>query len=215
VISLSPNIHKLYSALALLCFALLCASFCSSFVVAQEHDVVTVKLKTTRGSILLELYPQKAPSTVNNFLRYVRARAYNGGEFYRSVTEDNDNGSPKIEVIQGGAKENTVRFEPIPHESTLSSGIQHVDGVISMARAEPGTAQTDFFICIGDQPSLNYGGKRNVDGLGFAAFGRVIAGMDIIREIHELPTTKQSDDEYLVGQILSKPAKIISIEIVD
>ena len=127
------------------------------------------------------------------------------------VTYGNDNGSPKIEVIQGGLNDRASPFVSIPHESTELTGISHTDGVISMARGEVGTASSEFFICIGDQPGLDYGQPRNADGQGFAAFGKVVRGMDIVRRIKQLGEDSSGGDGYTAGQILSEPLEILSV----
>ncbi|MCI5043484.1 MAG: peptidylprolyl isomerase [Aquisalinus sp.] len=167
-----------------------------------------VTLLTDLGNITLELYPEKAPVSVSNFLAYVDAGHYEKGEIYRVVRFDNDRGNPKINVIQGGL--NLDQAAPLPsieHETTDKTGILHTDGVISMARLEPGTAASEFFISIGNNPSLDYGGMRNPDKQGFAAFGRVIKGMDVVQEIHALTQTAPADDPYFEGQILAEPIK--------
>lgn len=154
-----------------------------------------VKIKTKFGEIILELYPKQAPITVKNFLRYVDEGRYSGAVFYRVVHADNQpNNKIKIEVIQGGLKteKHPQALPSIPHETTAQIGILHKDGTLSMARDEPGTASSEFFICIGDQPELDFGGRRNRDGQGFAAFGRVISGMDIVRKIQGEPSDKQN-----------------------
>lgn len=139
------------------------------------------------GNISIELYPAKAPVTVANFLRYVDAHLYDSSSFFRAVTLSNQpKDSIKIEVIQGGAVDSTKEFAPIPLESTLQTGLLHKDGTISMARGKPNSATSSFFICINNQPSLDHGGKRNKDGQGFAAFGKVIEGMDIVKKIQQL-----------------------------
>ena len=147
-----------------------------------------VQLLTEFGEVELELFPQQAPITVTNFLRYVLEGYYRGGEFFRTVTSSNQtNDAIKIQVIQGRAdpaQQGTV-FPPIPLERTRDTGLKHLDGTISMARVGPDTAQDNFFICVGDQPELDFGGRRNLDGQGFAAFGRVVRGMDVVRRIHE------------------------------
>jgi len=159
----------------------------------QEYPVV--RISTDFGDIDVELYDDKAPVTAANFLKYVDAGLYEDGQFFRIVTHDNDPNQPvwKINVIQGGmAPENEDKaFPPIEHETNDKSGILHTDGVISMARGGPGTASSSFFICINDQPSLDYGGERNSDKQGFAAFGKVISGMDVVREIYEQPFEAQ------------------------
>jgi peptidyl-prolyl cis-trans isomerase A (cyclophilin A) len=113
----------------------------------------------------------------------------------------------KIELIQGGLMEDSLlnRFRPIPHEPTSMTGIRHADGIISMARNQPGTASTEFFICIGDQPSLNFGGNRNPDGQGFAAFGKITSGMEVVRTIQKL----QDSAQYLVEPVLIRQIRIL------
>ena len=155
--------------------------------------------------------PRTRPVTTANFLRYVDGGHYDGGSFYRTVRYTNDNGSPKIEVIQGGIGTSEPPFEPIAHEDTETTGIRHVDGVISMARGAVGTASSEFFICIGDQPGLDKGEARNADEQGFAAFGRVLSGMDVVRSIHALPSEAPSDSAYTAGQIIEEPAVIRSV----
>ncbi|WP_417317730.1 peptidylprolyl isomerase [Emcibacter sp.] len=183
---------------------------------AMASEVVRVLMATDAGDILLELYPERAPATVENFLRYVDGGYYSGGEFYRVVRQDNQaQNNIRIEVIQGGRGMDveTEVFPPVVHETTKSSGLLHKDGVISMGRFKPGSATSEFFICIGDQPSLDYGGMRNPDGQGFAAFGKVITGMDIVRRVQKMPTIQPMGDEleYTSGQMLVKPVAIQSV----
>jgi peptidyl-prolyl cis-trans isomerase A (cyclophilin A) len=175
---------------------------------AEDASTVEVVMQTAEGDILLELHAEKAPVTVANFLRYVEGGHFDGGSFYRTVNSENDKGKPVIEVIQGGMAGREAPFPPIAHESTRDTGIRHTDGTISMARAEVGTARSEFFISVGDQPGLDYGSSRNEDGLGFAAFGRVIEGMDVVRAIHGRPAGGSVGIPYLDGQILSEPVTI-------
>lgn len=177
-------------------------------VSAVADEVVQVRMDTSAGPILIELYPDRAPVTVANFLRYVDGGHYDGATFYRTVTFENDKGKPWIEVIQGGLGDTPAPFPPIAHESTADTGLTHEDGTISMARGDVGTAAGEFFICIGAQPGLDHGAMRNADGQGFAAFGRVIAGMDTVRRIHEGDASAPSDSAYTQGQILSEPVVI-------
>ena len=159
-----------------------------------------VQLQTELGNIILELYPQQAPVTVANFLRYVDEDRFTDACFYRVVRTDNQpNNDAKIEVIQGGLKDDNhpQSLPTIVHETTAQTGILHKAGTISMARNEPGTASSEFFICINDQPELDFGGMRNPDGQGFAAFGKVIEGMDVVRKIWSQPVKGQ----YLVAEI--------------
>jgi len=163
-----------------------------------------VLISTEMGDIVVEIYIDKAPVTASNFLAYVDSGKYNNQScFYRVVRPDNQpNNLIKIEVIQGGFYSDSLieklEFPPIKHETTKTTGISHKNGTISMARLEPGTATSEFFICIGDQPELDYNGKRNPDGHGFAAFGKLIKGMDIVRKIQVL----NDKDQYLENPIL-------------
>jgi peptidyl-prolyl cis-trans isomerase A (cyclophilin A) len=154
-----------------------------------------VRIQTELGDVLLELYAQQAPLTVQNFLRYIEEDRFREATFHRVVRMDNQpNNEYKIEVVQGGLKEDDhpLSLPPIAHESTQQTGILHTNGTISMARNEPGSAASDFFICIGDQPELDFGGRRNPDRQGFAAFGNVIEGMDVVHKIHQSPATGQN-----------------------
>jgi len=153
-----------------------------------------ILMQTEFGNITIELYAEKAPITVANFLKYIDENRLKDATFYRTVTMDNQpDNDIKIEVIQGGLfeDEHPDMHATIEHESTKQTGILHKDGTISMARNEPGSATSEFFICIGDQPSLDFGGMRNPDGQGFAAFGRVIKGMEVVRTIQSLPAKNQ------------------------
>jgi len=178
---------------------------------AADNGTVRVLMTTSEGNISIDLYLDKAPVTAGNFLKLVDNGDLDGGSFYRVVTYDNDNGSPKIEVIQGGPGDAGEGFDTIDHETTEQTGILHTDGVISMARGAVGTASTEFFICIGDQPGLDYGESRNPDGQGFAAFGKVVSGMDVVRRINRLPADAPSESEYTQGQILENPVSISTV----
>jgi peptidyl-prolyl cis-trans isomerase A (cyclophilin A) len=186
-------------------------------VTAQENKnmangVEQAILMTDLGPIEIDLYVKQAPKSVANFISYIEAGAFDSGRFYRVVRLDNDNGAPKIEVIQGGANTTFTDFAPISLETTQQTGIQHLDGVLSMARGEPNTATSEFFICIGPQPSLDFGGMRNPDGQGFAAFGRVTKGMDIVKKIHLIREALTVEDSYVKGQMLANPVLIRSIK---
>jgi len=159
-----------------------------------------VTIDTALGSITVELDAVNAPVTTANFLRYVLAGFYSDGEFFRAVTAANQpDDAVKIAVVQAGANpaQENEAYDPIPLERTSETGLRHVDGTISMARLGPDTATHSFFICIGDQPELDHGGRRNPDGQGFAAFGRVIEGMELVREIHTMPADGQNLDPPL------------------
>lgn len=145
---------------------------------------ILVYFQTDLGRIVFEVYPDRAPLTAANFLRYVDVGYFNGGTFYRTVTPQNQPQNPvKIEVIQGGTFDKAPEFAPVPLERTNVTGIKHVDGTLSMARDTPDSATSAVFICIGKQPELDFGGKRNPDGQGFGAFGKVVRGMDVVRRI--------------------------------
>jgi len=160
-------------------------------------DRPRVQIDTALGSLIVEFDAVHAPVTTANFIRYVFEGFYSDGEFFRSVTQTNQpDDTIKIAVIQAGANPamEDEAFDPIPLERTRDTGIRHLDGAISMARSGPDTATHSFFICVGDQPELDFGGRRNPDGQGFGAFGRVVEGMDLVREIHTMPTDGQSLD---------------------
>lgn len=171
------------------------------------QELPKVKMTTGLGDILLEIDTIHAPVTAANFLDHVESGTYKDAIFYRVVRMDNQpNNDVKIEVVQGGVFSEVLleKIKPIIHETTNKTGLKHVDGTLSMARMEPGTASTEFFICVGNQPELDFGGKRNPDGQGFAAFGKVISGMEVVRKIQHLK------DE---NQILEEPLKISHIQI--
>lgn len=169
-----------------------------------------ILIRTEFGDITIQVYSDRAPITAANFLRYVDEQRYQDSSFYRVVRLDNQpNDAVKIQVIQGGLgmvelgmREPAKRLPPIPHETNDQTGILHKDGTVSMARLKPGSASSEFFICIDDQPELDFGGKRNPDGQGFAAFGQVMSGMAVVRQIQQLPTN---------GQILTTRVRISQI----
>jgi peptidyl-prolyl cis-trans isomerase A (cyclophilin A) len=166
-----------------------------------------VAVDTELGEIVLEVDTIRAPLTAANFLKYVDAGLYDGGRFHRSVRTNPDNqpkNDIKIDVIQAGANPSrTMEYlMPIAHEPTSKTGLTHDDGALSMARAQVNTARDQFFICIGNQRELDYGGKRNADGQGYAAFGRVVAGMEVVRKVHASPAS---------GQTLTPPVRILRV----
>jgi peptidyl-prolyl cis-trans isomerase A (cyclophilin A) len=173
-------------------FATVALAFAPTLLGAQSQrgagaGMVRLVIETEKGDIEVALDSLHAPVTVANFLRYVDGGAYTNGTFYRAVTMANQpTDSVRIQVIQGGAnpkRDSSLRFPPIPLERTSVTGLHHTDGTLSMARAGPNTATADFSICIGDQLSLDFGGHRNLDGQGFAAFGQVTSGMEVVRAI--------------------------------
>jgi peptidyl-prolyl cis-trans isomerase A (cyclophilin A) len=178
-----------------------CLLFFNNIFGLPGKNKETIIISTTLGEIYARLNLKRAPVTSGNFLRYVDAGMFDSACFYRVVRIDNQPENPvKIEVIQGGRYEKEEKgFPPVNHETTRMSGIRHRNGTISMARSKPGSATSEFFICIGNQPELDYGGKRNPDGQGFAAFGKVIKGMNVVKRIHS---------SRAAGQYLEKPVLI-------
>ena len=182
-------------------------------VVAAQTATVRVRVQTELGDIVLEVDQAKAPATAANFLRYVDAGHFDGGEWHRTVKMDNQPESTiKIEVIQAGVNPNRAKegFAAIALERTNKSGLLHKDGVVSMARGGPDSATSGWFICINDQPSLDFGGMRNPDGQGFGAFGRVVSGMDVVRKIQAAPSsaTRTTNTD---AQRLTPPIKILKV----
>jgi len=174
--------------------------------VSAPPGTARVLIQTLRGDIVVEVDTARAPATAANFLRYVDARLYDGARFHRTVRAGNQAGhAVPIAVIQAGVNPGRVPngFPPITLERTSVTGLRHRDGAISMARDGPDTATSDFFICIGDQPSLDYGGKRNPDGQGFAAFGRVVKGMPVVRRIQGA----RADGERLTPPIVIRSVR--------
>ncbi len=164
-----------------------------------------VLIETPLGTIEVEIDTVRAPETSANFLKYVDGKFYDGGRFHRTVKPDNQPQSEfKIEVVQAGTNPARSKelFAPIALERTSTTKLSHVDGTISMARSSADTGRSEFFICIGDQPELDFAGKRNADGQGFAAFGRVVRGMDVVRKIQASPANAQT---------LTPPVAILSI----
>lgn len=173
------------------------------FLNSNAQKKICCDINTSLGNIRIELYPEKAPVTVTNFLKYVDHQMYDGTSFFRVCTPENEKDRKiRIEVIQGGEIAEEKQFEPIPIETTKQTGILHRNGTISMARDTPDSATSSFFICIGDQPELDFAGKRNPDGQGFAAFGKVKMGIKVVRNIQ-----KQKEND----QRLIEPVSIYSV----
>jgi peptidyl-prolyl cis-trans isomerase A (cyclophilin A) len=189
-------------------FALSWFAFCFTVVLAAPvagQGLPHVVIRTAVGEIEVEVDTIHAPVTSANFLRYVDLGFYHFGRFYRTVRADNQpKDKVKIAVVQAGLDHLRVKeFPPIKLERTRVTGLSHKTGTISMARGGPDTATSDFFICVGDQPALDFGGKRNPDGQGFAAFGRVVNGIAVVNRIHASPAD---------GQTLEPPIAIYGIE---
>lgn len=156
-----------------------------------------VVIETSAGDIELEVYPDKAPKTAGAFLQYVDSGFYTNTSFYRILNDDNQpSNAPKTNLIQGGLwrtkYKKAATISGVTHETTQQSGLRHTSGTISLARTTPGSAAAEFFICIGDQPGLDFGGENNSDGQGYAAFGKVVKGMNIVNNIYRRP----EEDQY-------------------
>lgn len=172
---------------------------------AFSQERIPVTIRTELGTIEVHLDSARAPRSVTNFLRYVDGDFYSGGLFHRTVTLGNQpTDSVRIEVIQAGINPEREKgaYPAIEIERTSETGILHTDGSVSMARLGPNSGTWHFFICVNEQPDLDFGGKRNPDGQGFAAFGRVVQGMDVVRKIQGSPAE---------GQRLTPPIRIISL----
>lgn len=166
---------------------------------------VKVTLTTAQGPIVLELEEQRAPVTTGNFLRYVDQKKLDGAAFYRAAKAPN---APAYGLVQFGTRNDPKRtLKPVAHEPTSQTGLSHKDGTISLARAAPGTGAGDFFIMVGDTPSLDAqpGGDP-----GFAAFGRVVEGMDVVKAIMAAPTDPDQGEGVMKGQFLAAPVTIVS-----
>lgn len=164
-------------------------------------------IKTNLGNVEAELYPDKAPKTVAAFLSYVDSGFYKNSSFYRVLFIEAMASDYNTGIIQGGIwqsnNKKAIGLSGIVHEPPKQTGLSHTAGTLSLARSTPGTANSEFFICVGDQTGYDSSKNYNPDGLGFAAFGRVISGMDIVRQIHKQPAN---------GQSYTRPITILNIE---
>ncbi len=193
--------------------------FASLFLLSVMVDAQTsaakpvfVIFETELGTITMEVDLVHAPITGENFLKYVEGKFYDGGMINRAVRPDNTTRHDvEIQVIQFqiNPERNRDQFPPIPMERTSVTGLKHVSGALSMARNGPDTARASFSITIGDQPEMDFGGKRNADGQGFAVFGRVIEGMDVVKKIHSSPTLPAGQRGAYGPETLDPPIKIL------
>ena len=172
-------------------------AICFVSCTSKQYTHPRVLIQTEAGDIEVELYIDKAPKTAGTFLKNIEDGLYQNSSFYRILNDDNQpSDAPKSELIQGGIWKSNYKkassLPGIPHESTKQTGIHHLNGVLSMARLEPGTASSEFFICVGDQPGFDFGGNNNPDGQGYAAFGNVVRGMDIVNRIYN----RHENDRY-------------------
>jgi peptidyl-prolyl cis-trans isomerase A (cyclophilin A) len=174
----------------------------------SDASLVRVALKTTKGVITLDLDVGKAPITARNFLRYVDLKRFDRASFYRVSHAPN---AADVGLVEGGLRADPAKvLKSIPHESTLKTGLTHKDGTISMARRAPGTANADFFICVGDHPGFDADPTGAGDKDGFAAFGQVVEGMDVVHAIFAQPTSPTAGVGAMRGEMLSQPVTILS-----
>ena len=183
------------------------AAFFLLLISCNSNKNPRIQISTNFGNIDAELFPDKAPKTVAAFLSYVDSGLYKNSSFYRVLLEESMASSDNSGLIQGGIwqsnNKKAISFAGIVHESPRQTGLSHTTGTLSLARTTPGSANTEFFICIGDQTEFDSSKSTNPDGLGFAAFGRVISGMRIVREIQKQPAS---------GQSFTKPIIILDIK---
>jgi peptidyl-prolyl cis-trans isomerase A (cyclophilin A) len=165
-----------------------------------------VRLETEKGAIVVELADDRAPITVANFLHYVDTGRMDGAVFFRATQAP---GAPTVGFVQAGQKDPAKLFPPIAHESTLVTGLKHLDGTLSMARFAPGTATSDFTIMCGDAPHMDADPSLPGDNAGYAAFGQVVEGMDVVHAILASPTGGAAQNPVMQGQILDPPIKIV------
>jgi peptidyl-prolyl cis-trans isomerase A (cyclophilin A) len=176
--------------------------------VPATPGLIRLNMTTAEGLLVLELEAEKAPLTVANFLKYVDAGRYNGGEIYRGMAVSTN---PLMGLVQGGAKPGKP-IPPVAHEPTTQTGLKHIDGTLSLARYAPGTGTSDFFICVGDAGYLDANPAATGDNAGFAAFGRVTQGMDIVKRILVMPKSQKADNPAMIGQMLEKYVPIQSVK---
>jgi len=168
----------------------------------SKYENPHIEIQTRFGDIEVELYPKQAPKTVAAFLSYIDSGYYKKAAFYRVLRDDEQpTNAFKSELIQGGLWKTNYKLSAsvpgIEHESTQQTKILHKNGTISLARLEPGTANTEFFICVGDQSGFDYGGANNADGQGYAAFGKVVKGMNVVHSIYNAPETDGEFDPFI------------------
>ena len=185
--------------------AITCIFACKS---KQQYTNPHIQITTKFGTIEAELYPDKAPKSVAAILSYIDSDFYENTSFYRVLNDDNQpSGTGGPTLIQSGlwsTKDKVAAtLAHIPHETTQQTGLHHEDGTLSLARQEPGTATAEFFICIDDQPGFDFGGGNNPDGQGYAAFGKVVKGMDVVRRINKQPFN---------GELFNPKVDILKIE---
>jgi peptidyl-prolyl cis-trans isomerase A (cyclophilin A) len=176
-------------------------------IVPGAGDVL-VSLDTSLGAIIVALKVRQAPLTTANFLQYVDRKLYDGASFWRSAKAK----SPvDYGLIEGGLQSDPNKvLKPVAHEPTTQTGLRHVDGALSLARRDPGSGDSDFFICVGDAPYLDANPQAEGDNVGFAAFGQVIKGMEIVHKILNLPTPGKATNPVMEGQMLDPVVPIMT-----
>ncbi|MFT4913859.1 MAG: peptidyl-prolyl cis-trans isomerase A (cyclophilin A) [Brevundimonas sp.] len=173
---------------------------------APSLPLPRVVMETSAGRIVIEVNDRQAPITGGSFLRYVDEHRFDGTSFYRAVRA-----APDLGLVQGGTNNDPAKtLPPIAHEPTTVTGLSHVDGAVSMARYDPGTATGDFFVSVGPSPSYDAGRPFSIDDYGFAVFGRVVEGMDVVRGILVAPTSPTEGDGFMRGQMLEPRITIVS-----
>ena len=194
------------SGSCILRFATLAALLAAQLAAWSAEPGATVVLQTSAGDIRIALETERAPITSQNFLKYVDAGRFDGTTFYRALKNDK---AGTEGLVQGGLQ-GRVRgaFPPIAHESTVTTGLSHVDGAVSMARGSPGSARGEFFIVVGGM--ITYDGVPNGGDPGFAVFGRVVSGMPVVRRIMRLPRSQEARSEHMQGQMLAEPVTILT-----
>jgi peptidyl-prolyl cis-trans isomerase A (cyclophilin A) len=194
----------------------LIAVLVSGLAAAQDAEsptyaLVNVVIHTSQGDITLALEKERAPLTTANFLRYVDQKRFDGATFYRAVKLDDEG---RYGLVQGGLKGDPKKvLKPVKHEAPFTTGLSNVSGAVSMARGAPGTAASDFFIVIGDLVSLD--GKPDSDDPGYAVFGHVADGMDVVKKIMEAPRALDAPDPAMKGQMIAAPLRIQSVRRAD
>jgi peptidyl-prolyl cis-trans isomerase A (cyclophilin A) len=174
-----------------------------------KQVIVRVMMQTADGPILIELEKQRAPITTNNFLRYVDQKRFDGTSFYRAVKQQ---GAPGCGLAQGGVRYDPKKvLPPIAHEPTSKTGLSHTDATISMARNAPGTASGDFFITVCPMAYMDADPSQPGDNLGYAAFGHVVEGMDVVKKILASPTSPTAGAGLMKGQMLAPTVRILSV----
>lgn len=178
---------------------------------APAPATVAVRMQTALGPIVLAVETERAPVTAANFLRYVDQKRLDNTVFYRAMKV----GDAGDGLVQAGLRGDPRRIlKPIAHEPTSVTGLSHVSGAISMARAEPGTANADFFIVIGDLTGLDAHAAdptTQKDDPGYAVFGHVVEGLDVARQILQRPTADDAASAVMKGQMLAMPVKILTV----